>query len=151
MGFGEPPTQRAAGLLRGLRGGGGGSAIADNTTMSAGGSSGLENSSDARAVYPFTLHHNGRVGGMYLLYAESSAARAEWKQRLDEALVLRRVVQESNRVFEPEVLSTDTFIVPSMMSGPAAPAWNGDQLLTGKVTCSIPFSRHDSFVLQVGF
>jgi hypothetical protein len=140
MGFTDPPTQRAAGLLRGLRGGKDSNAgSADTGALSAGGS-GLDSASDARAVYPFTLHHNGRVGGMYLLYAESAAARAEWKQKLDEALVLRRVVQESNRVFEPEVLSTDTFIVPSMISGPAAPAWNGDQLLTGKVTCSIPFS-----------
>jgi RHO1 GDP-GTP exchange protein 1/2 len=77
---------------------------------------------------------------MFLLYAESNAVRLEWKSKLEEAIGLRKVVQESNKVFETEVLSQETFLVPSMRTGPATPAWNGDTLLTGKVTCSIPFS-----------
>jgi hypothetical protein len=139
--FSDPPTQRAAGLLRNLRGGGGGSTQHDGPSANAGPASADGGSAtDARAVYPCTIHHNGRVGGLYVLYAESAAARAEWKQKLEEAIGLRKVVQESNKVFEPEVLSSETFLVPSLRAGPAAPAWNGDTLLTGKVTCSIPFS-----------
>jgi hypothetical protein len=109
------------GLLRGLRGG-------------------VRTSSEspADAVYPFTIHHNGRVGGLYVLYAESAAARAEWKAKLEEAIGLRKVV-ESNKVFEPQVLSSETFAVPSLRSEPAAPAWQAHTLFTGEVTCSIPF------------
>jgi hypothetical protein len=96
---------------------------------------------DPRSVYPLTLHHNGRLGGPYILYAESSQARHEWKQKLDEALGLRKVVQESNKVFEVETLSADTFQVPSVMANTTSPTWNQDMAYTGKVTCSVPFSR----------
>jgi hypothetical protein len=81
------------------------------------------------------------MGGLYILYAESATSRTEWKQKLDEAIGLRKVVQESNKVFEIETLSAGTFLVPSITSAPSAPAWNNDQQFTGKVTCSIPFSE----------
>ena len=91
-------------------------------------------------AYPCTIHHNGRLGGPYILYAESAAARNEWKQKLDEALGIRKVVQDSNKVFEVETLSADTFLVPSVLAGPSSPSYNQDSALTGRVTCSIPFS-----------
>jgi len=78
------------------------------------------------------------MGGAYLLYAESQQARLEWKTKLDEALVLRRVVQDSNKVFEIETLSADTFLMPSFIG--AQQPWNQD-VFTGKVTCSVPFSK----------
>ena len=81
------------------------------------------------------------MGGAYILYAESSQARNEWKQKLDEALGLRKVVQESNKVFEVETLSADTFLVPSVMANTTSPTWNQDSTFTGKVTCSVPFSK----------
>jgi hypothetical protein len=127
--FTDPPTQRGAGLLRNLRG--------DNTITSA---STPESAGDARAVYPWTIHHNGRLGGPYILYSESAQSRTEWKQKLEEAIGIRKVVQESNKVFEVETLSADTFLVPSVQVGPASPAWNQDTSFTGKVTCSVPFS-----------
>jgi len=86
-----------------------------------------------------TLHHNGRMGGTYILYAESQQARLEWKTKLDEALVLRRVVQDSNKVFEIETLSADTFLMPPF-TGAQQQSWNQD-MFTGKVTCSVPFSK----------
>ncbi|KAH9959705.1 hypothetical protein BGW80DRAFT_1366979, partial [Lactifluus volemus] len=58
---------------------------------------------DSRAVYPCTILHTGRLGGLYTL---------------QEAIGLRKVVQESNKVFEVETLSSDTFFVPSMLSAP---------------------------------
>jgi hypothetical protein len=79
---------------------------------------------------------------LHTLFTESQQARAEWKQKLDEAIGLRKVVQESNKVFELEPLSTDTFLVPSISSA-AVPSWNHENSLTGKVTCSVPFTTAD--------
>ncbi|KAJ7065216.1 CNH domain-containing protein [Mycena amicta] len=129
--FTDPPTQRGTGLLRNLRGDRGGG---DGTVP--------ESSADARSVYPCTIHHNARVGGSHILYAETAQARAEWKEKLEEALGLRRVVQESNKVFELEMLSADTFLVPSLQTPPTAPAYH-ENSLTGKVTCSVPFNTAD--------
>ncbi|KIY49935.1 Dbl homology domain-containing protein [Fistulina hepatica ATCC 64428] len=132
--FTDPPTQRSTGLLRNLRGG-------ERHETPASGAP--ESASDARAAYPCTIHHTGRLGGTYVLYAESAQARAEWKQKLEEALGIRRVVQESNKVFEVETLSVDTFLIPSLNVGSAAPAYNQDNMFTGKVTCSVPFNTID--------
>jgi RHO1 GDP-GTP exchange protein 1/2 len=69
---------------------------------------------------------------------------------LDEASGLRKVVQESNKVFEVETLSSDTFLVPSLgqggsnaVGGSGAPSWNQDNSFTGRVTCSVPFNTPD--------
>ena len=94
---------------------------------------------DARVVYPCTIYHNGRLGGLYTLYAESVQARLEWKAKLEEAIWLRKVVQESNKVFEVETLSADTFPAPALIAN-AGLSWNNDRNFFGKVTCSIPFS-----------
>ncbi|KIY65698.1 Dbl domain-containing protein [Cylindrobasidium torrendii FP15055 ss-10] len=148
--FNDPPAQRGAGLLRGLRGGGGGGErhAAESPNVTPGGASPGESSSssDSRAVFPCTLHHNGRLGGPFILYAESAQARTEWKAKMEEALVLRKVVQESNKVFEIETLSADTFVIPAVVgSGASSPpaAWNQDATCTGKVTCSVPFMTGD--------
>ncbi|KAJ7780243.1 Dbl-like domain-containing protein [Mycena maculata] len=135
--FTDPPTQRSAGLLRNLRGeryGGGGGG--DNAGVA-------EGPADSRSLFPCTLHHNARAGGSHILYAESAQARVEWKQKLEEALGLRRVVQESNKVFELETLSTDTFLVPSLSVAPATQPAYHENSLTGKVTCSVPFNTTD--------
>ncbi|KAJ7777436.1 Dbl-like domain-containing protein [Mycena metata] len=133
--FTDPPTQRGTGLLRNLRG----------DRFPGGDSAGggvVEGPTDSRSVYPCTLHHNARVGGSHILYAESAPARAEWQQKLEEALGLRRVVQESNKVFELEMLSTDTFLIPSLVTPATAPAYH-ENSLTGRVTCSVPFNTTD--------
>ena len=100
-----------------------------------------ETPNDSRSVYPLTLHHNGRAGGPIILYAESAQSRNEWKLKLEEALGLRKIVQESNKIFEADSLSTDTFLVPLPTAGAPPPAWNQDNAYTGKVTCSVPFSK----------
>lgn len=133
--FTDPPVQRGTGLLRNLRGTKDGASTVDPTSPHPNRQE--TGSNDSRSVYPCTIHCNGRLGGNFLLYAESAQARQEWKDKLEEAVGLRRVVQESNKVFEIETLSADTFLVPSMMAGPA---WNLEQAFTGKVTCSVPFS-----------
>ncbi|KAG1747883.1 CNH domain-containing protein [Suillus paluster] len=140
--FTDPPTQRSTSILRlGLGGG--------NKHVEGGpspGSGAPDAAGDSRLVYPCTIHYNGRLGGLYTVFTESQQARAEWKQKLDEAIGLRKVVQESNKVFELEPLSTDTFLVPSIASA-AVPSWNHENSLTGKVTCSVPFTTADGRAL----
>ncbi|EIN06223.1 Dbl domain-containing protein [Punctularia strigosozonata HHB-11173 SS5] len=133
--FNDPPTQRSTGLLRNLRGG----ETANNGPDSAG---------DSRAVYPCTIYHNGRMGGLYTLYADSAQVRTEWQEKLNHALTLRKAVQENNKVFEIETLSAETFLVPSMQVGAAQPSWNHDSTFTGKVTCSVPFNTADGRALM---
>ncbi|KXN90684.1 Rho1 guanine nucleotide exchange factor 1 [Leucoagaricus sp. SymC.cos] len=94
-------------------------------------------------LYPFTVHHTGRLGGPCILYAESAAVRTEWQKKLEETLGLRRVVMESNKVFEIETLSQDTFLVPSMPGAQVIAPWGDSTVNGGKVTCSVPFTTHD--------
>ena len=100
-----------------------------------------ESATDSRVVYPCTILHTGRLGGLYTVYAGSTQARLEWKDKLQEAIGLRKMVQESNNVFEVVPLSSNTFVVPSMVGAPTSHSWNMDNTFTGKVTCSVPFSK----------
>lgn len=139
--FTDPPTQRGTGLLRGFGGNKGGDAQANTPGVTP------DAATDSRVVYPCTVLHTGRLGGLYTVYAESSQARSEWKEKLEEAIGLRKVVQESNKVFEVETLSSDTFVVPSMLSPPTNHSWNAESSFTGKVTCSVPFTTADGRAL----
>lgn len=135
--FTDQPTQRSGGILRlgGLNNRG------VNTELpTPGANTTPESATDSRMVYPCTIHHNGRLGGLYTVFAESVTARAEWKQKLEEAIGLRKVVQESNKVFEVETLSADTFFVPAVVPGGGSTAYSHENAFTGKVTCSVPFS-----------
>lgn len=136
--FTEPSTPRGTGLLRTLRA---------NTGSSRDGSDVLNvtsSTSDSANVYPITLHHTGRVGGAVILFAESAQSRTEWKTKLEEALGIRKVVQESNKVFEIETLSSETFIMPNTLAGPSSPpSWTQENSYTGRVTCSVPFNTAD--------
>ena len=126
----DPPTQRGTGLLRNLR--------TDGHTPTP------ESASDARAVYPLTLHHNGRMGGTHILYAESDKIRTEWKEKLEHAIAIRKAVQESNKAFEVEILSAETFLVPLIANTNQSPMWEQNNAFTGRVTCSVPFSTPTS-------
>jgi len=120
-------VQRSTSIIRGL-----------GRSESSGASS---RQPETGVLFPCTIHHNGRLGGPYILYAETAATRLEWKRKLEEALGLRKVVQESNKVFEIESLSVDTFLLPTMNTGPNSSVWHDGTLFTGKVTCSVPFSK----------
>lgn len=96
---------------------------------------------DYRNVFPCSIYHNGRLGGSYTLYAESTAIRTEWKTNLEEAIGLRKAVQDFNKVFAIESLSVDTFLIPSVNTGPNSTVWHDGTVFTGKVTCSVPFSK----------
>jgi hypothetical protein len=129
------PTQRRTGLLRGFGGNKGGDVQANTPDLTP------DAATDSRVVFPCTILHIGRLGGLHTVDAESSQARTEWKEKLEEAIGLRKVVQESNRVFEVVTLSLDTLVVPPMFSPPKNQSWNLESPFMGKVTCSVPFSE----------
>lgn len=81
------------------------------------------------------------MGGAYVLFAESAQIRSEWKEKLEHAIGLRKVVQESNKAFEVETLSSDTFLMPLYANTTQGPAWEQGNTFTGRVTCSVPFSE----------
>ena len=94
--FHQPPIQRASNLL-GFRGLGRdrGRQESDTASLATGDK---PEAVDSRSVYPCNIYNSGRVGGHHILFAESAAARTEWKTKLDEALFLRKAVQEANKV-----------------------------------------------------
>src|SRR5262245_26051728 len=57
-----------------------------------------ERTSEGHGVYPFTLRHDGRLGGTSILYAESSESRDEWKEALQNAVRIRMTSQDSDKV-----------------------------------------------------
>ncbi|KAF8972796.1 Dbl homology domain-containing protein [Flammula alnicola] len=130
--FTDAAVRKSTSLIRSLWGNGD-DRQADVASIS---SRSLENG-DTRALYPFTIHHNGRLGasGSYVIYAESTVSRLEWKQKLEESKGLRKVVQESTNV--------DTFLLPTLTTGPNSSVWQDGTLFTGKVTCSVPFNTPD--------
>ncbi|KAN0127764.1 hypothetical protein V8E53_014424, partial [Lactarius tabidus] len=127
--FTDPPTLYGNGLLRSFGGNKGGDAQ-ENTGLTP------NAATDWRVMFPCTILYPGRLGGLYTLYAESSPARTEWKEKLKEAIELCKGVQESDRVFKVETISSDTFV-----------SWNSGGLFTGKVTCSVPLTTADGRAL----
>jgi hypothetical protein len=121
--------QHGTGLLRSFGGSNSNNDAQANIPISP------EMATDSRVVYPCTILHTGRLGRLYTVYAESSQAHSEWKDKLQEAVGLRKVVQESNELFEVETLSSDTFVDPSMPGGPMNHTWNTESAFMGKVTC----------------
>ncbi|RXW24807.1 hypothetical protein EST38_g1012 [Candolleomyces aberdarensis] len=136
--FTDPPAQRNAGILGRIP-------RPDRPQLDAPGMNApnVSPESDARSVFPLTLHHNGRMGGTYVLYTESAQSRSEWKEKLEHAVALRKVVQDSNKAFEVETLSADTFLMPLYANANQGPAWEQNNTFTGKVTCSVPFTTPD--------
>ena len=65
------------------------------------------------------------MGSVYTLFAESAQTRREWETKLEEAIGLRNVVQELNKMFEVETLSVDTFFAPTLLAN-AGLSWNYD-------------------------
>ncbi|KAI0766140.1 Dbl domain-containing protein [Trametes elegans] len=137
--FTDPPTQRGSSILRLGRS----ERHAGDAGTPTGTQQSPDSSTDSRLVFPCTIHHNGRLGGLYTVFAESAQARNEWKQKLEEAIGLRKVVQDSNKVFEIETLSADTFLVPSIGPSSGGTTWSHENAFTGKVTCSVPFTTAD--------
>lgn len=95
---------------------------------------------ETRTVYPCAIHRDGRLGGLHTLFVESAQARLEWKARLEEAIRQRKVVQESNKVFEVEFLNVDTSPAPTHLKNAGLSRAVSEENFMGQVTCSVPFS-----------
>ncbi|CAO3619529.1 unnamed protein product [Mucor fragilis] len=89
----------------------------------------LPSSSPFGVSYPILLSHLGRRGADYLLYAESAAARLEWKEKVVEAKAMLEMANLEKRVFEIRTLSDTTFAGSNQQSPHNH----------GKVTCTVPF------------
>ncbi|KAH9008657.1 hypothetical protein EDB84DRAFT_1595503 [Lactarius hengduanensis] len=134
--FIDPPTRRGTGLLCGFGGNKGGGDTQANTPGIT-----PDTVTDSHVVYPCALFCTpADLGGCKLCTPNLHKRASEWKEKLEEVIGLRKVVQESNRVFEVETLSLDTFIVPSMLLLLTNHLWNAEGSFMGKVTCSIPFT-----------
>jgi hypothetical protein len=127
--FMDPPMQHGTGLLRSFSGNNSRNDAQANMPIS------LEMATNSHIVHPCTILHTGQLGGLYTVYAESSQAHSEWKDKLQEAVGLCKVVQEFNELFKVETLSLDTFIDPSMPEAPINHTWNIESAFMGKVTC----------------
>lgn len=51
-------------------------------------------------MYPIVLYHASSPARRYTLYASSEEARAKWKEALKEAISIRKIVMDSNKVSE---------------------------------------------------
>ncbi|KAH8103797.1 CNH domain-containing protein, partial [Cristinia sonorae] len=74
------------------------------------------------SAYPFTVHASGRAGA-HTLFAESSHAREQWQQKLEEA-IHSRTFPERSEVFKLRSFGTD-------------------KVYGGRVTCSVTFMTSD--------
>jgi hypothetical protein len=63
-------------------------------------------------------------------------ALLEWKAKLEEAIGLRKVAEESTKLYEVEALSVGAFSA-LMLTVIAGPLRNNDGNFAGKVACSI--------------
>ncbi|ORZ06022.1 CNH domain-domain-containing protein [Absidia repens] len=77
--------------------------------------------------HPLLLHHLGRSGGDYLLFAENAQVRLAWKEKVVEAKASFEQRDLCQQVFEIRSLSDTTF------------RGSGGQVQYGKVTCSVQF------------
>ena len=88
-------------------------------------------------VYPFTLRHHSSLGGLYFLFAHSLEARQRWKREIEEAVERRRIVQETNKLFQLNALTNNLYKTSPRNTSPQT---SGTQPVTGQVTTSVSFS-----------
>ena len=136
--FDGPPIHHNAGLLRSLLNGESNSAAFRSAMFLKS----TDVDSDSRVVYPCTMHNNGKPRGQWTLYVESVQSRSKWLQKLEEAIGLHKVVQESNKAFYIETLCADTFVADAPIPSISSQSWGPQHVYTGELTCSVPFSQH---------
>jgi hypothetical protein len=97
----------------------------------------------SRTVYPFSyvVRSSGAMGGTYVLWAETEAARTEWRDKLQEAKTLSDVVADGNKVFELGELSKGTLAKSNTYAPPPTNSRTAAEPnpFAGQVTCSVPF------------
>ncbi|KAI0751992.1 CNH-domain-containing protein [Fomes fomentarius] len=86
--------------------------------------------------YPFSFSAHGKHGGAYTLYASTLTERNEWRRKIREAVAARMKAQADRSVFQVETITSDTAMSQD------APA-HQPGLVTGRISCSLPFTSND--------
>ena len=94
-----------------------------------------------RGTFPFTITHEGRLGGSYTLYADTEETRSTWRSKLEEAIQLR---QQSSRIFKMKTLNRESFLMRTGVSSGYLP--KGIQL-TRTINCITPFSTSRTVIV----
>ena len=84
--------------------------------------------------YPLTFRCLGKHGGSYTLYAGTPDERNAWRRALRDAIAGRQAAQATTNVFAAETITSDT------AASQDAPA-HQPGLITGRITCSLPFGE----------
>lgn len=99
---------------------------------------GAQGTSDAhQGTLPFTITHEGHLGGSYTLYADTEDTRSMWRSKLGEAIQLR---QKSSRIFKMKILNRESFLMKTGISRGYLP--QGCQF-TRTINCATPFTTRD--------
>ena len=96
-----------------------------------------------RGTFPFTITHEGRLGGSYTLYTDTEETRSMWRSKLEEAIRLR---QQSSRVFKMKILNRESFLVKTGVSSGYLP--EGRQF-TRTINSITPFSTSHTVVIPL--
>jgi hypothetical protein len=87
-----------------------------------------------RGTFPFTIVHEGSLGGSYTLHAETEESRLTWRSKLEEVIRLR---ESSSKVFKMKILNRESFLMKTGVSSGYLP--QGRQL-SRTINCITPFS-----------
>lgn len=102
--------------------------------------------SEQRPMYPFVIYHAfSKTTRKYTLYAHSEASRERWHTAFRDALVVRKVSQESNMLFAPSLIDDNFFRVASHRVRLEAGV-----RFSGRVTCGTSFGMHGKKYLIIG-
>lgn len=106
--------------------------------------SGTRNTIDVnQAAVPFTITHQGRLGGSYTLYADTEETRSMWKSKLEEAILLKR---KTSQVFKMKILNRESFLMKSGVPNRYLPQ---SRQLTRTINCITPFSASRNITVSL--
>lgn len=86
---------------------------------------------DQRLMYPLL------IWGI-TFYAESSANRIEWKNKIEEVIELRKRLRESDRFIKIEPLTSDASDFLAAQPSPAGTSQEQETSFTSNIACSVP-------------
>ncbi|THH33188.1 hypothetical protein EUX98_g965 [Antrodiella citrinella] len=96
-------------------------------------------------MFPFKVYHASSPSTRaYTFFARDAEERNTWKAKLLDALAMRKVGQDANKLFAPITVCGGFFKAPSL-AGPSL-----GSRFTGKITCVAPFSSGRENFIAIG-
>ncbi|TCD69356.1 hypothetical protein EIP91_007912 [Steccherinum ochraceum] len=96
-------------------------------------------------VYPFKVYHSSSPNTRaYTFFAPGEAERDTWKAKLMDALEVRKVGQDANKLFAPLTVNEGFFKASGLSVS------NLGARFTGKITCAAPFSSNGRNFVAIG-